>query len=617
MSDRSTDDPLEVFVDILRRAIAHHEVVLRVVRRTLSLLETSQSREGEHFQTETSRVATLFADVCHGGTTRVRVSSTGVRIRNFFSLEENDLALITSPKTFAVARAGFKHMFHTAVEEEGGSYESANVSWTDFKANERIQTFFEQSTIPRHVFHYFKSVVMRELPQKFYYSAHLVGTALRRTDPRSADVWMNLLFCCTFPSSVHVAVVQSTPALSHLRVWREVPKTCERFSVNLQRLARRHLHFSGQRNAAVECLRRAPSADLNSFFLAIERGTHVPENKALTYAAWTLDANPLGKTRRNIAERNKWRKGTRWVPFVSPDLFAKDERLSPRKRKSSHLSDRLARFVAVWECLSDFNEALDVSPHVWLNLHELSSSSLEKAQERAKAIVTTHPHLCFAANRVTADARRLKRPHLSTDAEVARVEREIRRFVDSQSKTHRVQHVQLREGMSYEASRANVSEEVLSPEACVGGNAETLVQWLEKRSKSLLVFIFEDPTRVSWMDVHITVTVVWKRLSMATEDHVRAIRHRGRVTLFVDAGFAAALAHASSLRTVNAQAIDFLFEDGRFDNILEAFLTGKHSEGALARARKTEDALAYLRRETGENASRFSDLIACENTSSR
>ena len=177
--------------------------------------------------------------------------------------------------------------------------------------------------------------------------------------------------------------------------------------------------------------------------------------------------------------------------------------------------------------------------------------------------------------------------------------------------------MQLREGMSYEASRANVSEEVLSPEACVGGNAETLVQWLEKRSKSLLVFIFEDPTRVSWMDVHITVTVVWKRLSMATEDHVRAIRHRGRVTLFVDAGFAAALAHASSLRTVNAQAIDFLFEDGRFDNILEAFLTGKHSEGALARARKTEDALAYLRRETGENASRFSDLIACENTSSR
>ena len=118
MSDRSTDDPLEVFIDILRRAIAHHEVVLRVVRRTLSLLETSQSQEAEHFQNETNRVATLFADVCHGGTTRVRVSSTGVRIRNFFSLEENDLALITSPKTFAVARAGFKHMFHTAVEEE-------------------------------------------------------------------------------------------------------------------------------------------------------------------------------------------------------------------------------------------------------------------------------------------------------------------------------------------------------------------------------------------------------------------------------------------------------------------------------------------------------------------
>ncbi len=625
MSDRSTS--FETFIGILREAIEHPEVCLRVVRRGIASAGAAQTPQHRIASAvpDANHVAAIFSNLCHGGETSVRVTSKGIRLRHFYRLEEGDLALVTRAKDFALARSGFDAMFARVeyevkhlvflsffyprqthdVVQGGGSFETANVKWSHFCADGEVDKFFGESAAAGYVFHFFKNSVARAEPRSFYSAAHAVATVLREFDARSAEVWMGFLFSCTFPSIVHVRVARCATELQHLQVWRVYPKNYARYHDRLRRLGQRHLHFTGQRDVAAALLRCSMDEEIRRCFAALEGGGEIPVGKAALYAAWVLDANPLAATRRRIVQAKGWRTGCDWIPFVSPELF-REPLTGAKRRRNDALTRRLCLFASVRRSLANFPEALDVPTEFWMRLRE------EQTREALEAMLAVHPHLFSAARRVLRDARDPFPEYLVEEA--ARVARSVRDFLKGNGDAQRAHNIPLRAAVRYDP-RAH------EPEVRAGGASTEVVQWLRERGETLLAFVLEEGGAVTWMDARATAAVAWKRLSAATAEHVRVVRGYKRVMVCVEADFATALAHASSLRVPNPCALDHLFADGRFDALLEALFVERHgtsAAGALARARATDDALGTLAEEAGEGwrkgerAMCFSDFFACE-----
>lgn len=118
MHGGSTDASLEAFVGILQKAFANPEICLRVLQRSLDLMQVV-NRTGdvkgdtEAFRAQMQKIAAIFDDLCREGTTRVRVAATGVCVRRHFCITEADFRLLRDVKNFALAREGFARAFKT------------------------------------------------------------------------------------------------------------------------------------------------------------------------------------------------------------------------------------------------------------------------------------------------------------------------------------------------------------------------------------------------------------------------------------------------------------------------------------------------------------------------
>ena len=180
----------EVFIAILRRAIAHHEVVLRVVRRT-SPRNLPIARSRTLSKRNESRRHPLRRRLPRRNDSSPRLKHRRQN-QKLFSLEENDLALITCAQNRRQMLAPVSNTCFTPPSKKRRIYESHERLVDGIQGERPNPRLFRAKHHPPARLPLLQERRHAELPEKFYYSAHSVGTALRRTDPRSADVWMNL-----------------------------------------------------------------------------------------------------------------------------------------------------------------------------------------------------------------------------------------------------------------------------------------------------------------------------------------------------------------------------------------------------------------------------------------
>lgn len=127
MDGGSTDASLEAFVGILQKAFRNPEICLRVLQRSLDLMQvvnrSCDANDGAGaFRAQMQSIAVVFDDLCREGTTRVRVTATGVCVRRHFCITEADFRLLRDVKTFALAREGFARAFKTIKVEVRESF---------------------------------------------------------------------------------------------------------------------------------------------------------------------------------------------------------------------------------------------------------------------------------------------------------------------------------------------------------------------------------------------------------------------------------------------------------------------------------------------------------------
>lgn len=359
-----------------------------------------------------------------------------------------------------------------------------SVKWVNFCADRVIDDIFVRSCASKYAFHYFKCVTMRKRPESFFYAAHLVGTMLGDMHVKSAETWMAFLHSSTFASTVHVSISRCTPALQHLQVWREIPQKSAKFFLNFQRLSKRYLLFTGQRQLALHLLQQGEESQLPSLFKAFESGNVEVTDKALLFAAWILDANPLQMVRRDIEKKREWKNKNDFIPFVSPDFFnTSPSEVIKKRKKTDNLTKHLAFFLAVCRALKEFPEARDIRMSLWIELYE------NPTVEKIEVMTLLHAHLSFAAFRVRDHALRETWRKQTSNAD--RVARELRAFY----RENVLQCEKLINVLLHDAKIFNKRLCVMEVKAC-GASSED-IRWLEERHENLLVFFFDDSSEVS------------------------------------------------------------------------------------------------------------------------